>query len=219
MSEQSGSTMPPPTSGQGQAPQSSSARKSRTLTWIILGAILLVVAVIAYFIAAAVVPVEWAKNINGQAGPGSGGVFLGLGYGLILTFISLWIAWQATHKKITWPWKAVILVIAVAVSTPNLLTAGIAWGTSNAAHNAQRIIGTGPTWFPLWSGIGAIIGAVLFIVALVLWKLWRRRGKQAKLYKAVEKQRLLEEKEAARAAAKAQQEQQRQQQRQADDGV
>ncbi|MFJ3958536.1 hypothetical protein [Arthrobacter sp. NPDC090010] len=203
MSEHSGSTTPQPTSGQGQIPSTPGARKSRTLMWVILGAALLVVLVIAYFIAAAVVPVEWAKNIAGQAGPGSSGVFLGLGYGFFLTFLSLWIAWQSTHRRISWPWKAVILLAAVAVSIPNLLTAAVSWGSSNSVHQAQRIIGTGPTWFPLWSGIGAISGAVIFVVALVLWKLWRRRGQQARLYRTVEKQRVLEEKEAARAAERA----------------
>jgi hypothetical protein len=103
--------------------------------------------------------------------------------------VPLLVAWQATRKSLRWPWKIAILIVAVAIAAPNLLTAGIMFGSSEAAHNGQRILGTEATWFPLWTQIAAIAAVVIFVVGVILWKVWRQRGRKVKLLKKAEAER------------------------------
>jgi hypothetical protein len=125
--------------------------------------------------------VWWANVIRGQVQGNLGaGILVGMFYGFVFTFVPLLVAWQATRKRVGWPWKVVILVVAVAIAAPNLLTAGIMFGNSEAAHNGQRILGTEANWFPLWTQIAAIAAVVIFVVGLILWKVWRQRGKKVK---------------------------------------
>ncbi len=159
---------------------------------IIFGAVAFLVLAIAYFALAAVLPVWWANVIRGQVhGDLGAGILVGMFYGFVFTLVPLLVAWQATHKKISWPWKFLILMAAVALATPNLLTAGIMFGTSQASHNGQRILGTEATWFPLWTQIAAIAAVAVFVVGLILWKIWRQRGRKVKALKKADAERSL----------------------------
>lgn len=154
---------------------------------IILGAAALLVLVIAYFALAAVLPVWWANVIRNQVQGNLGaGILAGMFYGFIFTFVPLLVAWQATHKAVAWPWKLAILLVAVTLAIPNLLTAGIMFGSSEAAHNGQRILGTEATWFPMWTQNSAIAAVLIFTVGLILWRIWRQRGKKVKAFKKAE---------------------------------
>jgi hypothetical protein len=158
------------------------ARKSSN--WaakVIVVLVLVAVAVISYFVLAAVLPLWWANTIKDQVGGNLGsGILVGMFYGFVFTFVPLLVAWQATHRRVSWPLKIAILLVAVALATPNLLTLAVMNGTTESSHNAQRIIGTDATWFPMWSGISAIAAGVVFVIALVLWTAWRRRGRKMK---------------------------------------
>ncbi|BAS08429.1 hypothetical protein AHiyo4_18510 [Arthrobacter sp. Hiyo4] len=110
-------------------------------------------------------------------------------------------AWQATRKSLSWPWKLAILVAAVALASPNLLTAGIMLGNSQAAHNGQRILGTEATWFPMWTQISAIAAVVIFMVGLVLWSVWRQRGQKMRALKKADAERSVAAKAATDPAA------------------
>lgn len=156
-------------------------KKNNVATKIVVWIVLIVVAVIAYFVLAAVLPLWWADVIRNQVGGNLGaGILVGMFYGFVFTFVPLLVAWQATHRRVSWPLKIVILVIAVALAVPNLLTLAIMNGTNEASHNAQRIIGTDATWFPTWSLVSAIAAAVVFLVLLIVWTAWRRRGRKMK---------------------------------------
>ncbi|MCO4262990.1 hypothetical protein NG697_08685 [Pseudarthrobacter sp. MDT3-26] len=164
--------------------QESPAKKANWAARIILVAVALVVLTIAYFALAAILPVWWANVIRNQVQGNLGaGILVGMFYGFVFTFVPLLVAWQATRKSVSWPWKLTILVAAAALASPNLLTAGIMFGSSQAAHNGQRILGTEATWFPLWTQISAIAAAVIFVVGLILWRVWRQRGKKMKVLK------------------------------------
>lgn len=166
---------------------------------IILLLVALLVLVIAYFALASVLPVWWANIIRNQVQGNLGaGILVGMFYGFVFTLVPLLVAWQATHKAVKWPWKTVIVLLAVALATPNLLTASILISNSEAAHNGQRIFGTEATWFPLWTQISAIAAVVMFVAGVSLWSVWRGRGKKMKAFKKAEAERLL----AARAAEK-----------------
>ncbi|MDR6417245.1 hypothetical protein [Pseudarthrobacter sulfonivorans] len=184
--------------------QETPRKKGNWAARIILGSVALLVVVIAYFALAAILPVWWANVIRGQVQGNLGaGILVGMFYGFVFTFVPLLVAWQATHKTVSWPWTAVILVAAVALATPNLLTAGIMFGNSQAAHNGQRILGTEATWFPLWTQIAAIAAVVIFIVGAVLGKIWRQRGNKVKAFRKADAERSLASKAADSSGAEA----------------
>ncbi|MGO4249034.1 hypothetical protein AB4Y87_17610 [Paenarthrobacter sp. RAF54_2] len=167
------------------------ARKKRN--WgvkIILILVALLVAVAAYFILGAILPRWWSDVVAGQIRRDLGAsVLVGMFYGFVFTFVPLVVAWQATHKAVSWPWKIVILLAAVAIATPNLLTAGIVFGSTESAHAGQRTLSVDAGFFTTWTAISAVVAAVIFAVVTVLWALWRRRGKQMRVLKQAESER------------------------------
>ena len=172
--------------------QETPAKKANWAARIILFVAALVVLGISYFAFAAILPVWWANVIRNQVqGSLGAGILVGMFYGFVFTFVPLLVAWQATRKPVTWLWKLAILLVAVALASPNLLTAGIMFGNSQAAHNGQRILGTEATWFPMWTQISAIAAAVIFVAGVVLWRVWRQRGKKMKVLKKADAERSL----------------------------
>ena len=77
---------------------------------------------------------------NQTQGSLTSGIILGLVYGFVFTFVPLLIVWQARYKKISWPWKGVIVVVAVLLAIPNLLTLSIYANSSSAATKARSMI-------------------------------------------------------------------------------
>ncbi|MCD4850156.1 hypothetical protein LN996_04985 [Arthrobacter sp. AK01] len=158
---------------------------------IILILVALLVAVAAYFILGAILPRWWSDVIAGQIRRDLGAsVLVGMFYGFVFTFIPLLVAWQATRKSITWPWKIAIVLVAVAIATPNLLTAGIVFGSTESAHAGQRTLSVDAGFFTTWTAVSAIAALLIFIAVTILWALWRRRGKQMKVLKQAENERL-----------------------------
>lgn len=165
---------------------------------IVLILVALLVAVAAYFILGAILPRWWSDVIAGQIRRDLGAsVLVGMFYGFVFTFIPLLVAWQATRKAVTWPWKIAILLVAVAIATPNLLTAGIVFGSTESAHAGQRTLSVDAGFFTTWTAVSAIAAVVVFIGVTVLWALWRRRGKQMKVLKQAENERVRAAKNAA----------------------
>lgn len=117
-------------------------------------------------------------------------MLVGMFYGFVFTFIPLLVAWQATRKAVSWPWKIAIVLVAVAIATPNLLTAGIVFGSTESAHAGQRTLSVDAGFFTTWTAISAVAAVVVFIAVTILWALWRRRGKQMKVLKQAENQRI-----------------------------
>ena len=164
---------------------------------IILAVVALLVLFIAYFALAAILPVWWANVIRDQVQGNLGaGILAGMFYGSVFTLVPLVVAWQATRKAIKWPWKIALILLAVVLATPNLLTAAIMISNSAAAHNGQRILGTEATWFPLWTQISAVAAVAVFVVGLILWTNWRQRGRKVKAFKKADAERALASKAA-----------------------
>jgi len=168
------------------------ARKKRN--WgvkIILILVAVLVAVAAYFILGAVLPRWWSDVIAGQIRRDLGAsVLVGMFYGFVFTFVPLLVAWQATRRAVSWPWKIAIVLVAVAIATPNLLTAGIAFGSTESAHAGQRTLSVDAGFFTTWTAISAVAAVVVFIAVTILRALWRRRGKQMKELRQAENQRV-----------------------------
>lgn len=173
-----------------QAPRASEdSRKTDTKPrWglrIGLGAAALALLAIVYLVVRLFLPVWWATRIGNQTqGSITSGILLGLVYGFVFTFIPLFIAWQARYKGVSWPWKSVIIVVAVLAATPNLLTLSIYANSSGAAAKARSMIDISATWFPSWSIGGAAAALVLFIGIAAFWHLWRSRGRKMKVLKS-----------------------------------
>lgn len=150
-----------------------------------LGAAALVLLAIVYIVVRLFLPVWWATRIGNQTqGSITSGILLGLIYGFVFTFVPLLIVWQARYKKVSWPWKTVIVLVAVLVAIPNLLTLSIYANSSSAAAKARTMIDTSATWFPSWSIGGAIAGVLLFVGIAAFWHLWHSRGKKLKAMKS-----------------------------------
>jgi len=158
---------------------------------IILILVAVLVAVAAYFILGAVLPRWWSDVIAGQIRRDLGAsVLVGMFYGFVFTFVPLLVAWQATRRAVSWPWKIAIVLVAVAIATPNLLTAGIAFGSTESAHAGQRTLSVDAGFFTTWTAISAVAAVVVFIAVTILRALWRRRGKQMKELRQAENQRV-----------------------------
>ncbi len=168
------------------------AQKKRNVgVKIILILVAALVAVAAYFILGAILPRWWSDVIAGQIRRDLGAsVLVGMFYGFVFTFIPLLVAWQATRKSVSWPWKIAIVLVAVAIATPNLLTAGIAFGSTESAHAGQRTLSVDAGFFTTWTAISAVAAVLIFIAVTILWALWRRRGKQMKVLRQAENQRV-----------------------------
>jgi hypothetical protein len=175
----------------GPAPDAGTARgraAGRKVSWqtrTALAVLLLVLVLVAGAVLSAVLPVWWATTIGTQVGGDLGAsILVGMFYGFTFTLLPLLVAWQARFKRVSWPWKTALLVAAALLAAPNLLTAGIALGNSGSVHQAQRILGTEATWFIPWTLYSAIAAALVFAAIVVLWTIWRRRGRELKSMRA-----------------------------------
>ncbi|ASN38822.1 hypothetical protein [Paeniglutamicibacter terrestris] len=149
-----------------------------------LGVAAVIILAIVYLVVLLFLPVWWATRVTNQTqGSVTSGIILGLTYGFVFTFVPLLIAWQARYKKVSWPWKAVIVVLAIIVAIPNLLTLSIYANSSGAAAKARSMIDISATWFPSWTMGGAAAALILFVGIATFWHLWRARGKKMKSLK------------------------------------
>lgn len=173
----------------------SQARPVKKTNWaarIIFGVVALVVLVLGYLILAAFLPVWWATTVASQVqGNLAAGVWTGMFYGFVFTLIPLIVAWQATSSRVPAAGKVVLIMLAVALASPNLLTAAVLISASESAHNGQRILSTEATWFPLWTQISAAAAAVAFIAGVILARIWRQRGRKVKALQKAESDRTL----------------------------
>ncbi|MGG5175611.1 hypothetical protein ACQQCD_11470 [Pseudarthrobacter sp. J1763] len=179
---------------------------------LVLIVVAIAIAVVAYFILAAILPRWWADTIAGQIKRDLGAsILVGVFYGFVFTFVPLLVAWQATNKRVSWPWKFVIVLIAVAIATPNLLTAGILIGSSESAHAGQRTLSIDAGFFSTWTTISAIAAAVIFVILLILWTAWRRNRRTVKRLKTEQRAQELNVRDSEKRRAEEAKEAERQQ--------
>ncbi|WP_427017144.1 hypothetical protein ACQCSX_00255 [Pseudarthrobacter sp. P1] len=163
-------------------------------------AAVVVALVLAYLIASIALPVMWAHTIGTQVQSNAGSAIgLGIFYGFVFAFLPVVMGWQARYKGMKRWLRISILVVAVLLAVPNLLTLGILNGTNNAAHDAQRILSVEATWFSSWSVWFMVVGVLAGVGAILAVPLWRRRGQRIRAYKVAEKA----QRKAAEAAYKA----------------
>ena len=145
---------------------------------LILGGIGLAIAVIGWFVGAAVLPRWWAQRI-GDAVDGriTVGSFLGISAGVIFTVLAIFVLWLGFRFRSSWRRAIITLILAVLVASPNLLTLGIVIGDGSAAHAGERILDVDGPGFRGGTLVGVIIG-VLVSALFVTTAASRRRNKR-----------------------------------------
>ncbi len=163
---------------------------------VLIGLVLLV---ILYFVAAAFLPRWWAQRVGDQVhGSFSAGILWGLFYGIVFSFFPLLLAWQVRRRPLAWQVRVGMVVVALLLAIPNLLTLSIVVGVSRAASAGNRILDVDAPAFRGATLTGAIVGTVLVIVAAVVGILLKRRSHEVHELRAQNKERLKREKAAAR---------------------
>jgi len=131
---------------------------------LLLGGIGLVVAAIAVVLIVNFVPVAWSRFIGDFAQGDTGrAILVGIIVGFCFTLVPLMVLLLLAYHSPAWV-KVVLVVLAVLLATPNLLTLWIQTGATSAVHAADRIMDTDAFGFAGASIWGAVIGALAFLV-------------------------------------------------------
>jgi hypothetical protein len=157
------------------------AEPVREVNWKLRIVLALTVAVLlglAFLFGTTVLPRWWAHRVGNRVdGSLTAGSFYGLFVGFVFTFVPLVIARQA-FRRMRWKFRVAVLVLAVLVATPNLLTLSIVLGNGNAAHAGDRVLDVEGPGFRAGTAWG-VVAAVVIGVGLVLWTWrWRRDRRQ-----------------------------------------
>jgi hypothetical protein len=152
--------------GRSAAPARPSVWKRRA----IIGVAVLVLLVAGYFFATSFLPRWWSHRVGSQAnGTFRWGVFWGLFYGVVCTVIAIVVARQAIYRQLKRRARVGILVVALLIASPNLMTLGISWGSGNGAHAGQRTLDDQGPGFRGATLIGFIIGlAIALLIEIAL---------------------------------------------------
>lgn len=172
--------------------------------WVLLG---LVALVVLYFVLAAFVPRWWAQRIAGLADSGMArGTLWGLVFGFLCTFVPLallsWV-WRVRDWRYHRGLQVVLAIVALVVAVPNLMTLSIVLGGGNAAHAGQRILDVDGPGFRGASLVGAVLGALVFVILTVVSYRHRKRGEDLRRARGELEQQRAERKSAAEREAKA----------------
>lgn len=154
----------------------------------IAAAVAVVVLVVGYLLASATVPLMWADAIRDQIGGQlDKSVPLALFYGFTFSFLPLLLAWQCRRRKLSKRLRLALAAAAVLLSIPNVLTLGVIYGRSPVAADARAVWADSANWFGTWSQIFMVAGISCAVVAIVLGRLWLRRGREKRLRKLTQK--------------------------------
>lgn len=139
----------------------------------------LIALIIVWFFAASFVPRWWAQRVGGLVdGSFSRGVLWGLFFGFVFTFIPLLIAGIAIRRSFRWKARVGVILAALVLAVPNLMTLGVVLGRGNGAHAGERILDVeGPAFRGATLG-GALAGAAFSLGIVVVLAVMRRRGRQ-----------------------------------------
>jgi len=154
----------------------------RFTIFVVVGAVL---TVLLYFLLSALIPRWWSQAVGRQvAGRISAGILSGLLYGFVFTFLPLIVLAQARHRAFSWPAKAIIVLVAAALTAPNLMTLGVARGNKAAARAGNRTLDVMAPAFRQATLWGVVLGAIAAVVVVTFSILWDRRSRELKLLRA-----------------------------------
>jgi hypothetical protein len=143
----------------------------------IVGAVLLL---LAWLLAASVIPRWWAQRVGGLVdGRMTVGSLAGAVSGAAFTFLPLLALWAGIRFRKGWRRLLGWVVVAAVAALPNLFLLGIVFGSGNAAHAGERILDVEGPGFRGASLVGAVLGAIAFFALLYLVLSRKARGRRA----------------------------------------
>ena len=161
------------------------ARRRAVIRYAVFIGVGAALTVLLYFALSAFIPRWWAQSIGRQvAGRIGTGILLGLLYGFLFTFLPLLVLAQAFNRSFTWQTRIAIVLVAVLLTAPNLMTLGIAVGTGRAAQAADRSLDVAAPGFRNATVWGAVQGGILAVAVAVTVALWQRRTQELKTLRA-----------------------------------
>lgn len=148
----------------------------------IWGLVIVAALVVTYLVLAAFLPRWWAQRVGSLAsGSFASGIAWGLMFGVLCTAVPLllfYLAWRSRRRAHAKVWVIGSLILGVLVAIPNLLTLTVVLGGNSAAHAGERTMDVDAPGFRGASLWGAIIGVVVFALAVFLQYRYRRRGEE-----------------------------------------
>lgn len=160
------------------------------------------VAIVGWYIGAAVIPRWWAQRVGGVVdGRLTVGALAGLFMGVVFTLVPLLVLWMGFRFRKTWQRAVGFLIAAAVTAAPNLFLLGIVMGNGNAAHAGERILDVDGPGYRGGSLIGAVLGALAFVAVLYLSTSRRRNKNRARDLKGELREREAAEREAAKREA------------------
>ncbi len=164
------------------------AKENPAKVWlrrVVVAVAVLIVAWAVYLILASFVPRWWALSIGRQVNSRlSTGIMLGLIYGSVFTFLPLLVLAQTFRRSLGWKIKVGLIIAAVLLAIPNLMTLSIVLGRSRAALAGDVIMDVQAPGFRYASLCGAIFGAVVGLAVIAVVLVFERRGDELKVLRA-----------------------------------
>jgi MFS family permease len=161
-------------------PAPSSTRQGITGRKVLLAIVGAVLVVLAWLLAASVIPRWWAQRVGSLVdGRMTIGSFAGVVSGAAFTFLPLLALWAGFRFRKGWRRVLAWVLIAVVIGLPNLFLLGIVFGSGNAAHAGERILDVEGPGFRGASLVGAILGGTAFFALLYLVLSRKARGRRA----------------------------------------
>lgn len=167
-------------------PPQTAAELPRRPDWqhrVVLVVVGLLAAVGGWLLAAAFLPRWWAHRVGAIVGDSfTTGIVFGLFCGILFTLLPLLVLRRVVRRHRPARSRVLLLVLAIVLGVPNLLTLWIVVGRSKAAHAGERTLDVDGTGFRGATAAGAIVGAALFLaLAFVLRSRRRMRAEQQNL--------------------------------------
>ena len=139
----------------------------KVVNGLVLVLVLVAVGYLAYGVARDFFPRWWAEQVGMQTvGSITRGTIMGLVVGSVFTFVPLLLLAQVRRRFLSWAWRAIIALLAVAFAIPNWLTVAVAIGTSRASQDGRIIMTAEAPGFRNGSAIGAIVGITLGLIVI-----------------------------------------------------
>ncbi|WP_159797104.1 hypothetical protein [Puerhibacterium puerhi] len=147
----------------------------RAVLWFLVAAIVLVV----FWLLARYLPGWWAGTVGDLVhGEFSLGAWWGLFFGTVFTFLPVIVIGQTIRPWDGWEPPVLLTGLGLLLAAPNWLTLWVAVGPNPSARAARLVLHADAPGFGGGTGWGALIGAALGVALLLLWRGWRRRGRE-----------------------------------------
>ncbi len=164
------------------APAPAPGADRRPVNWtarIVTGLVAVLLLLAGYVVAVAFLPRWWAQRVAAIAdGHFTTGIGAGLVIGFVFTALPLLALAATARRHRAWRTRGALVVLAVLLAVPNLITLGIVYGTGDAAHAGERILDVNAPGFRGATLVGAVAAAAFVVALAVLLAGRRRRSRQ-----------------------------------------